>query len=200
MAGSQVLLARSRCSKIGPAAFFWRPGSILGASRCVSETALSAQNRPRSILHRFFMDFASIFVNFRKIFRRISLEPPVTKAQNRNLKKESRDPHRASWLLRGAVASYCSHAFRNDFRTLHVQPFFIAYPQAHLVYYVRQTCYARRCSGSVRGPFGIRSGSVWANFGPKFSEPNKLRFQKIFNLCGRRRCGGPPGGGARDHG
>ena len=79
------------------------------------------------------MDFGSIFVDFRKIFRRISLEPPVTKAQNRNLKKESRDPHRASWLLRGAVASYCSHAFRNDFRTLHVEPFFVAYLQVHLV-------------------------------------------------------------------
>ena len=81
LAGSQLLLARPRCSKIGPAAFFWRPGSILSASRCVSETALSAQNRPRSILHRFSMDLGSIFVDFRKIFRRISLDPPVTKAQ-----------------------------------------------------------------------------------------------------------------------
>ena len=61
--------------------FCWRPGSILGASRCVSETALNAQNRPRSILHRFSMDLDLIFVDFRKIFRRISLDPPVTKAQ-----------------------------------------------------------------------------------------------------------------------
>ena len=99
----------------------------------VPETASSAQNLPRSILHRFFVNLGSIFVDFRRMFRRISLEPPATKAQNRNLKKESRDPHCASWLLRGAILSYCSHVFRNDFRTLHVQPFFIAYPQAHLV-------------------------------------------------------------------
>ena len=77
-----------RCSWPAPDAprsglrpFFWRPGSILSASPCVSETALSAQNRPRSILHRFSMDLGSIFVDFRKIFRRISLDPPVTKAQ-----------------------------------------------------------------------------------------------------------------------
>ena len=77
--------------------------------------------------------FGSIFVDFRRMFRRILLEPPATKAQKRNLKKESRDLHRASWLLRGAIVSYCSHVFRNDFRTLHVQFFSIAYPQAHLV-------------------------------------------------------------------
>ena len=129
---------------IGPATFFWQSGSIPSASRCVYEMASSAQNRPRSNLHRFFLDFASIFVDFRKICRGISFEPPVTKAQNRNLKKESRDPARASWLLRGAVAYYCSHFLRNDFRTLDVQPLFIAYPQAHLVY-LREfaLCYER---------------------------------------------------------
>ena len=112
---------------------FERSKAVLSASRRVSETASSAQNRPRSILHRFFVDCGSIFVHFRKTCRRVSLEPPVTKAQNRNLKKQSCDHHRASRLLRGAVLSHCSHAFRHDFRTLHIQPFFIEYLQVHLL-------------------------------------------------------------------
>ena len=37
--------------------------------------------------------------------------------------------------MRCAVASYCSHVFRNAFRTLSVQPFYVAYPQDHLVMY-----------------------------------------------------------------
>ena len=41
------------------------------------------------------------------------LEPRATKAQKQNLKKESRDPHRASWLLRCAVASNCPSVSRN---------------------------------------------------------------------------------------
>ena len=32
------------------------------------------------------------------------------------------------------VSSDCSHVCRNDFRMLHVQPFFVACPQAHLVF------------------------------------------------------------------
>ena len=170
MAGSQVLLARPGRSKISPAAFFWRSGSVPRASRCVSETALGAQNCPRSILHRFFMDFACMFMDFRKIFRRISLEPPVTKAQNRNLKKESRDPHRASWLLRGAVASYCSHAFRNDFWAVHFQPFSIAYPQAHLVIL---------CKAKMQCPamFGIRSGSIRGSFRAPFGPISDQNFR-----------------------
>ena len=72
-------------------------------------------------------------MDFRLIFRRFSLAPPATKAQNRNLKKESRDPHHMSWFLRCAVASYYPCILRNDFRTLRVQPLSIAYPQAHLV-------------------------------------------------------------------
>ena len=42
-------------------------------------------------------------------------------------------------------------------------------------------------SGSVRNLFGIRSGSVWANFGRKCSEPTKFKISKVFYLCGRRR-------------
>ena len=86
------------------------------------------------------INFASIFRRFGLRFRRYSkdfssnfFELPATKAQNRNLKKESRDPHFASWFWRGAVASYCLHVFRNDFRTLHAQPYLGACPQAHLV-------------------------------------------------------------------
>ena len=115
LTGSHALLARPGRPKIDPGAFFWRPGPVPSASRRVPKTASSAQNLPRSILHRFFVDCGSIFVDFRKIFRCISLERLATKAQNRNLKKESRDPHRASWLLRGAIFSYCSHVFRRTF-------------------------------------------------------------------------------------
>ena len=92
---------------------------------------------PKTAQNRFCVDFSSILVPFSSIFerffRRILLEQPATKAENPNLTKELRDLHHASWLLRGAVASYCSHICRNDFRTLHARLYFIAYPQAHLV-------------------------------------------------------------------
>ena len=106
-----------------------------GPGRSLSAFAsLNALRGPReSLFRRFGVGLGWIFVEFWTIFRRFSLEPRATKAQKQNLKKESCDPQRTSWLLRCAVASYCSHVFRNDFRTLHVQPFFVAYPQAHLV-------------------------------------------------------------------
>ena len=76
------------------------------------------------------LDFSSIrgrsdwiFIDFRPIFHRFSSEPRASKTRKQNLKKKSRDPQRTSWLLRCAVASCCSHIFRNDFRTLRVQPF-----------------------------------------------------------------------------
>ena len=122
------------------------------------------------------INFASIFHGFGLHFRRFSKDfssnfarPACDESTNRNLKKESRDPHRASWLLRGAVASYCSHAFRNDFRTLHVQPFFIAYLQVHLVI----LCTAKMLCPAM---FGIRWGSIRAPFGP-ISDQN-FRSQK----------------------
>ena len=58
-------------------------------------------------------------------------------------------------------------------------------------------------SGSVRGPFGVRSGSVWVNFGPNFSDPKILKFQK-FSICAavaaaagalKPPCRAPPPGG-----
>ena len=70
---------------------------------------------------RLKIDFSSILGRSGVDFRRFSLEPRATKAQKQNLKKESRDPQRTSWLLRCAVASYCLHDFRNDFQTLHVR-------------------------------------------------------------------------------
>ena len=131
--GSWPLLARPGRPKIGFGAALGRPKTVPSASGCVPEAALGTPNGPRSTFCRFGIDLGWIFVDFRMIFRRFSLEARATKARKQNLKKESRDPQRTSWLLRCAVASYCSHVFRNDFRTLHVQLFFVAYPQAHLV-------------------------------------------------------------------
>ena len=99
------------------------PGPLFGApdpSRARPGAFPKRLRAPKTAQDRFCIDFGSIFVDFQWIFRRISLEQPATKSQNRNLKKELCDLHRASWLLRGAVASYCSHVSRNDFRTLHV--------------------------------------------------------------------------------
>ena len=131
--GSWPLLARPGRPKIGFGAAFGRPRAVPSASGRVPEAALGTQHVPRSIFRRFGVDFEWIFVDFRMIFCRFSLEPRATKARKQSLKKKSRDPHRTSWLLRCAVASYCSHVFRNDLRTLRVQSFFVAYPQAHLV-------------------------------------------------------------------
>ena len=113
--GSWPLLARLGRPKIGFGAAFGHPKAIPSASGHVPETALGTQNGPRSIFRRFGFDLGWIFIDFRSIFRRFSLEPRATKAQKQNLKKESRDPQRTSWLLYCAVASSCSHVFRNDF-------------------------------------------------------------------------------------
>ena len=122
--GSWPLLARPWRSKISFGAAFRRPRTVPSASGRIPEAALGTQNVPRAILHRFGVDFGWIFVDFRMIFCRFSLEPRATKARKQSLKKKSRDPHRTSWLLRCAVASYCSHVFQvNYFQTLHVQPF-----------------------------------------------------------------------------
>ncbi len=131
--GSWPLLARPWRPKIGFGPAFGRPRAVPSASGRVPEAALGTQNVPRSIFRRFGVDFGWIFVDFRMFFCRFSLEPRATKTRKLNLKKESRGPRRKSWLLRWAVASYCSHVFRNDLRTLRVQFFFVAYPQAHLV-------------------------------------------------------------------
>ena len=131
--GSWPLLARLGRPKIGFGGAFGRPKAVLSASRCVPEAASGTQNAPRSILRRIGIDLGWIFVDFRTILHRFSFEARATKARKQNLKKRARDPHGTSGLLRSAVASYCSHVFRDDFRTLRVQLFFVAYPQLHLV-------------------------------------------------------------------
>ena len=131
---SWPLLACPGRPQIGLGATLGRPKAVPSASERVPETVLGAQTGPRSIFRRFFVDFDFILVDFPAFFRGFSLKPPATKTQNQSLKKESRDPHCASWLLRCAVASFCPYVFPNGLRTLHVQPFFVAYPQAHLVY------------------------------------------------------------------
>ena len=101
-------------------------GRHLGAQRPSRACPDACPTRPGATTtaqDRYFVDLGCMFVDFRTIFRRFSFEPLATKAQIQNLKKESRDPHRTSWLLRFAVSSYCSHVFRNGLRTLHVQPF-----------------------------------------------------------------------------
>ena len=47
-----------------------------------TETASSAQNRPRAIFRRFFDDLARFFVDFRSIFRRISQDVGTNLALN----------------------------------------------------------------------------------------------------------------------
>ena len=131
--GSWPLLARPGWPKIGFGAPLGRAQAGPSASGRVPEADLGAPNGPNSIFHRFGVDFGKVFIDFRLIFHRFSSEPRASKTRKQNLKKKSRDPQRTSWLLRCAVASCCSHVFRNDFRTLRVQPFFVAYPQAHLV-------------------------------------------------------------------
>ena len=133
LVGSWPLLARPGWPKIGFGTPLGRAKAVPSASGRVPEADLGAPNGPNSIFHRFGLDFDWIFIDFRPIFRRFSSEPRASKTRKQNLKKKSRDPQRTSWLLRCAVASCCSRIFRNDFRTLRVQPFFAAYPQAHLV-------------------------------------------------------------------
>ena len=62
------LLARPGRLKIGLWATFGRPQAVLSASGRVPKTVLSAQNGPTSIFHRFSVDLARIFVDFRLIF------------------------------------------------------------------------------------------------------------------------------------
>ena len=101
----------------------WASKSCPEHVRTRPRNGFGAQNGPRWIFRRFGGHPARIFVDFRMLFRRFSFEPSATKRQNRNLKKESCDPHQPTWLLRCAVAQCSSHVFRNDCRTLHVQPF-----------------------------------------------------------------------------
>ena len=127
--GSWALLARLGRPKIGLGASFGCPKTVPSASGRIPEKTLGAQTGPRSIFLRFGMDFRRFSKDFSSIFARAACD----EGTKQNLKKESCDPHRASWPLRHAVASYCLYVFRNGLRTLRVQSFCVAYPQAHLV-------------------------------------------------------------------
>ena len=65
---SRPLLGRSGRPKIALGPALARPGRVPNASRRVPETAFDAQNRPRIIIRRFFVDVAQFFADFRPIF------------------------------------------------------------------------------------------------------------------------------------
>ena len=62
--GSWPLLARPGRPKIGFGPAFGRPKAVPSASGRVPETALGAQNGPRSIFRRFWVDLGWIIVGF----------------------------------------------------------------------------------------------------------------------------------------
>ena len=70
--GSWPLLARPGRPKIGFGAAFGCPKAIPSASGRVPETALGAQNGPRSIFRRFGMDFRQFWNEFSSIFVRVA--------------------------------------------------------------------------------------------------------------------------------
>ena len=80
--GSWTLLARPGRPKIGLGAPFGCPKAVPSATGHVSETALVAQDDPRSMFRRFRSDLAWIFVDFRPIFVDISPEKPAMKQPN----------------------------------------------------------------------------------------------------------------------
>ena len=131
---SHSLLACLGRPKIGLGASFVRPEAVPSASSCVPDTAMGAQDVPRSTSRQFWDHLAWIFVDFRLIFRNLFFKPTAMKSHDRKLEKESCDPHCLTWLLHCAVVTYCPCIFGNDRRMLYVQPFVVSYPQAHLVF------------------------------------------------------------------
>ena len=67
---SRLLSARLGRLKIGLWAAFGRPPAVPNTSGRIPETALSAQNGPRSIFRQFLLDFAKKIIDFGFIFRR----------------------------------------------------------------------------------------------------------------------------------
>ena len=65
---SRPLLARPGRPKIALGPALARPGRVPNALPRVPETALDAQNQPRPIFHRFFVDFGLVFRGFRATF------------------------------------------------------------------------------------------------------------------------------------
>ena len=118
--------ARSWLARNGPRSALGRHLGVQKPSRARPDAFLKRPWAHKTAQDRFFVDLGGRFgLDFRTIFCRFSLEPRATKTRKQNLKKESRGPRRKSWLLRWAVASYCSHVFRNYFRTLRVQLFLL---------------------------------------------------------------------------
>ena len=115
---STALLACPGRPKIGLGAPFGRSKAVLSASGCVSETALVAQDDPRSIFRRYGLDLRRFSCDFSSIFARAACDEAI---DSRSLASSRRGPRR--W----------SNVSRNDCRALHVQPNVVAYPHAHLV-------------------------------------------------------------------
>ena len=111
--GSWPLLARPGRPKIGFGAAFGRPKPFRARPDAPPKRRWAPEAAQDRLLVNFWVDLGLIFVIFRAILRRFSLKPPATKTQNQNLKKESLDPRRASWLLRCAIVSYCPYVVRN---------------------------------------------------------------------------------------
>ena len=70
---SRPLLASPGRPKIALEPVLARPSRVPNAPRRVPEPGLDAQNRPRSIFQRFFIDLARFFGDFRSTFGRFSL-------------------------------------------------------------------------------------------------------------------------------
>ena len=118
---------RSWLAQGGPRSALGRHWDVQKLSRARLDASPKRTWALQTAQTRLTIDSGSILVGFSlifvKIFHRFSSEPRASKTRTQNLKKKSRDPQRTSWLLRCAVGSCCSHIFRNDFRTLRVQPF-----------------------------------------------------------------------------
>ena len=92
--GPRTFLARPRRPKIGLGASFWRPGRVPIASRGVTETAAGAHTRPKSVFHRFGIDFGRLFIDFSLDFVRFSLDEAEREASlKRSLPRSANNPH-----------------------------------------------------------------------------------------------------------
>ena len=121
--------ARSWLARNGPRSALGRHLGVQKPSRARLDAFLKRPWAPKTTQDRFFVDLGGRFgLDFRRFsndFLSIFARAACDEDTKKNLKKESRGPRRKSWLLRWAVASYCSHVFRNYFRTLRVQLFLL---------------------------------------------------------------------------
>ena len=84
---SRPSVARPGRPKIGLGASFGLLQAVPSASGRVPDTAVGAQDGPRLIFRRFLAERAWIFIDFRSIFRRFSLELPATKPESEAQKR-----------------------------------------------------------------------------------------------------------------